>query len=164
MKNIRILSENFQFLVVKFSIYLNSRVFVMSCVAFICHYLFGISSSFGPSDDYSTWLWHFLGIVTYIFTTANVKCHVAAVKRLPVLHDSVDILSRLLGRLRSLQFYGKRSSAKIDAKRRVQRRITQIRYTNTLIKSEFAVSISSACSLFLLDPIITVYWTWFVLM
>ena len=31
MKNIRILSENFQFLVAKFSIYLNSRVFVMSC-------------------------------------------------------------------------------------------------------------------------------------
>ena len=29
MKNIRILSENFQFLVVKFSIYLNRRVFVM---------------------------------------------------------------------------------------------------------------------------------------
>ena len=30
MKNIRILSENFQFLVVKFSIYLNRRVFVMN--------------------------------------------------------------------------------------------------------------------------------------
>ena len=30
MKNIRILFENFQFLVVKFSIYLNGRVFVMS--------------------------------------------------------------------------------------------------------------------------------------
>ena len=29
MKNIRILSENFQFWVVKFSIYLNGRVFVM---------------------------------------------------------------------------------------------------------------------------------------
>ena len=30
MKNIRILSENFQFLVVKFSIYLNRHVFVMT--------------------------------------------------------------------------------------------------------------------------------------
>ena len=30
MKNISILSENFQFFVVKFSIYLNRRVFVMS--------------------------------------------------------------------------------------------------------------------------------------
>ena len=30
MKNIRVLSENFQFLEVKFSIYLNRRVFVMS--------------------------------------------------------------------------------------------------------------------------------------
>ena len=30
MKNIRILFENFRFLVVKFSIYLNRRVFVMS--------------------------------------------------------------------------------------------------------------------------------------
>ena len=29
MKNIRILSENFQFLVVKFSVYFNRRVFVM---------------------------------------------------------------------------------------------------------------------------------------
>ena len=29
MKNIRILTENYQFLVVKFSIYLNRRVFVM---------------------------------------------------------------------------------------------------------------------------------------
>ena len=34
MKNIRVfLSENFQFLEVKFSIYLNRRVFVMSTVA-----------------------------------------------------------------------------------------------------------------------------------
>ena len=33
MKNIRIfLSENFQFLVVKFSVYLNSHVFVMTCI------------------------------------------------------------------------------------------------------------------------------------
>ena len=30
MKNIRILSENFQFLVVKFSVYLNRLVFVMN--------------------------------------------------------------------------------------------------------------------------------------
>ena len=30
MKNIRILSENLQFLVVKFSIYLNRRVFIMN--------------------------------------------------------------------------------------------------------------------------------------
>ena len=29
MKNIRILSENFHFLMVKFSVYLNRRVFVM---------------------------------------------------------------------------------------------------------------------------------------
>ena len=33
MKNISFLSENFQFLVVKFSIYLNRRVFVMSSVS-----------------------------------------------------------------------------------------------------------------------------------
>ena len=31
MKSIEFLSENFQFLVVKFSIYLNMRVFVMLC-------------------------------------------------------------------------------------------------------------------------------------
>ena len=31
MKNISFLSENFQFLEVKFSIYLNRRVFVMFC-------------------------------------------------------------------------------------------------------------------------------------
>ena len=38
MKNIRILFENFQFLVVKFSIYLNRRVFVMKCTKCI-HFL-----------------------------------------------------------------------------------------------------------------------------
>ena len=32
MKNIRIFSENFHFLVVKFSVYLNRRVFVMDCL------------------------------------------------------------------------------------------------------------------------------------
>ena len=36
MKNIRFLSENFQFLEVKFSIYLNRRVFVMLC-RFYCY-------------------------------------------------------------------------------------------------------------------------------
>ena len=35
MKNIRILSENFPFVVVKFSIYLNRRVFVMICGTYI---------------------------------------------------------------------------------------------------------------------------------
>ena len=36
MKNIRILCENFQFLVVKFSIYLNNRVFVMKIHFVLC--------------------------------------------------------------------------------------------------------------------------------
>ena len=37
MKNIRVfLSENFQFLEVKFSVYLNRRVFVMVCRYFHC--------------------------------------------------------------------------------------------------------------------------------
>ena len=35
MKNISFLPENFQFLEVKFSLYLNRRVFVMQCVNFI---------------------------------------------------------------------------------------------------------------------------------
>ena len=44
MKNIRILSENVEFLVVKFSIYLNRRVFVMKRrikinVFLISHYI-----------------------------------------------------------------------------------------------------------------------------
>ena len=32
MKNVSFLSENFQFLEVKFSIYLNRRVFIMKCI------------------------------------------------------------------------------------------------------------------------------------
>ena len=40
MNNIRFLSENFQFLVVKFSIYLNRRVFVMSCDVFFFFFVF----------------------------------------------------------------------------------------------------------------------------
>ena len=40
MKNIRILSENFNFLMVRFSVYLNSLVFVMDNILFI----FGVQS------------------------------------------------------------------------------------------------------------------------
>ena len=43
----RFLSENFQFLEVKFSIYLNRHVFVMDFICgFFCHYLFLLSLSF----------------------------------------------------------------------------------------------------------------------
>ena len=36
MKNINVLSENFPFLIVKFSIYLNRRVFVIDAVVSLC--------------------------------------------------------------------------------------------------------------------------------
>ena len=39
MKNIKVfLSVNFEFLEVKFSIYLNKRVFEMVCLFLVCHY------------------------------------------------------------------------------------------------------------------------------
>ena len=50
MKNIIFLSENFQFLEVKFSIYLNKRVFVMACPFRVGLGFFqGRSSLDGPS-------------------------------------------------------------------------------------------------------------------
>ena len=42
MKNIRIFSENFHFLVVKFSVYLNRRVFEMLFRRVLCVYEYNI--------------------------------------------------------------------------------------------------------------------------
>ena len=59
MKNIRIfLSENFQFLVVKFSIYLNKHDFVMHTFASHNHPLLMVSLV-----GYVLWLWLFLDII-----------------------------------------------------------------------------------------------------
>ena len=63
------LSENFHFLVVKFSVYLNRHVFVMGVL--IC------SSSHLPlvlREGCASWLWHFMGLYTYIFVyTRDMK-------------------------------------------------------------------------------------------
>ena len=62
------LSENFHFLVVKFSIYLNWHVFVMFCACFgiVCSsfHLLVVSR-----EVCASWLKHFLGIFMYIFRT-----------------------------------------------------------------------------------------------
>ena len=58
------LSENFHFLVVKFSVYLNRHAFVMVCG--VCGVL--ICSSFFlpvvPGEGCASWFWYFLGIFT----------------------------------------------------------------------------------------------------
>ena len=68
------LSENFKFLIAKFSIYLNRRVFVMCCSIFLfvlrwfhvwCLFVARLYFFFGGS---TSWLRHFLHIFTYTFS------------------------------------------------------------------------------------------------
>ena len=63
-----LLPEKFQFLEMKFSLYLNRPVFVMVC-GFICGFygfVFICSFSLGAREGCAGWLWHTLGIFTYI--------------------------------------------------------------------------------------------------
>ena len=53
MKNISFLSENFQFLEVKFSVYLNRRVFIMFLHENTCHVYSLKAPRRGASNEYS---------------------------------------------------------------------------------------------------------------
>ena len=74
------LSENFHFLAVKFSVYLDRHVFVMGYFVTVCSPSPFLSM---PRSDCGSWVWHFLGIFTYIWRAKWKKrplCHMRTTK------------------------------------------------------------------------------------